>query len=80
MGEYPAAALSRLRRMHRLHPDLDTAPWQRTLRAYYDEPYKLIESSDGQHELYDLENDPEELHNLFEGQPKVAERLLADLQ
>jgi arylsulfatase A-like enzyme len=80
LGEYPAAALSRLRRMQRLYPNLDAEPWKQTLRAYYDPPYKLIEVSGGQHELYNLETDPDELHDLVLEQPRIAERLVADLR
>ena len=37
--------------------------------------YKYIWSSRGKHELYDLAKDPEELRDLDESQPDVAERL-----
>jgi arylsulfatase A-like enzyme len=46
---------------------------QRTV--IYDWPYKLIQSSDGKHELYDLESDPDEMENLFARQSNVADEM-----
>jgi len=55
--------------------DLD-APWrERFLRerhALYADRYKLILSSDGKHELYDLRDDPSESRNLFQEQAGLA--------
>ena len=59
------------------YPRFDARPWQRTLRAYYEEPYKYIEASDGRHELYDLVADPAETNNLFTTHPSVVRRLAA---
>ena len=69
-----------LRRVRESHPQFDPRPWDRSLRAYYDEPYKLIHASDGRHELYNLEEDPGELRNLIDERPRIARRLMADLQ
>jgi hypothetical protein len=44
-------------------------------RAVFEWPYKLIHSSDGQHELYDLEADPREERNLYAERLDVVERL-----
>jgi arylsulfatase len=66
---YPAFwKLSRLSRFKR----------QRTV--IYDWPHKLIQSSDGKHELYDLESDPGELENLFAHQSKVADEMMERLE
>ncbi len=46
---------------------------QRTV--IYDWPYKLIQSSDGKHELYDLESDPDEMKNLFALRSDVADEM-----
>ena len=62
------------------YPDFNPKPWNRTLRAYYDDPYKLIEGSDGRPELYNLDDDPGELRNLISEQPQVAGRLATDLR
>ena len=49
--------------------------FQRIRRAVYEWPYKLIHSSDGAHELYQLELDPDEAHDLAEQHPDVTARL-----
>lgn len=49
--------------------------FDRDLRAIYDAPYKLIASSDGSLELFDLANDPEELKNLVETKPDTVRDL-----
>ena len=75
VGECPAYMAEALRNAQRIYPDFDPAPWRRTLRAYYEEPYKLIAASDGGEELYDLGADPGELNNLIDKQPQAASRL-----
>lgn len=67
------------------------APWgerfRRVRRTLVEGPWKYIESSDGQHELYDLEADPQESRTLLEERPERAAdlratmtRLLGELQ
>lgn len=51
----------------------------RVRRAIYRDDWKLIESSDGAHELYDLASDPDEARNLFVSEPGRAEELAAAL-
>ncbi|MFQ5807306.1 MAG: sulfatase [Phycisphaerae bacterium] len=80
MSEYPAIMREAFERERELYPDFDSTPWNRTLRAYYDEPHKFIEASDGHHELYNLDDDPGELRNLLDEQPQLSLRLAADLQ
>ena len=49
--------------------------WDRFNRqraVIYDWSYKLVQSSDGKHELYDLESDPGEMENLFARKSDVA--------
>lgn len=58
--------------------DLRSAYGQRFMRerrVLYSGKHKLILSSDGGNELYDLDADPGEATNLFEQRPKVAKRL-----
>ena len=69
LGECPAAMVGALQQVRRVFPHFDPTPWDRTLRAYYDEPYKFIEASDGRHELYHLGQDPGERQNLIDTQP-----------
>jgi arylsulfatase A-like enzyme len=45
--------------------------------AIYDWPYKYIHDSGGNHELYDLAEDPSESNNLYEQKRNVAQKLEA---
>ena len=78
--ECPQPMLGALKKALRRHPAFNPTPWKRSLRAYYDGPYKFIQGSDGRHELYKLDEDPEEARNLLHEQPEVAKRLEAALQ
>jgi hypothetical protein len=42
--------------------------------------YKLIRSTDGRDELYDLSEDPREQHDLIASEPELATRLRAVLE
>jgi choline-sulfatase len=42
--------------------------------------WKLIWNAEAPHQLYNLANDPEELHNLHEGRPRVAANLEKELR
>lgn len=53
--------------------------FMRVRSVLYDGPYKFIRSSDGQDELYHLDRDPEELHNLVDEEPERAERMRLEL-
>ena len=63
-------------------------PWgdrfQRVRRALYADGFKYVHSSDGQHELYALDEDPGELNNLIEERPdlarEMAQRLMRRLE
>jgi arylsulfatase A-like enzyme len=60
------------------------APWgprfQRERAAIYEGRYKLIRSTDGRHELYDLAADPGEEHNLFLERAGDAQKLMQRLE
>ncbi|HVS08466.1 MAG TPA: sulfatase [Planctomycetota bacterium] len=56
------------------------ARFDRVREAIFAGRYKLIRSSDGDHELYDLAADPGEQANLFAERPELAERLLRALE
>jgi arylsulfatase A-like enzyme len=66
------------------HPTHWRPEWRhrfnRERTVVYDWPYKLIRSSDGDHELFDLESDPDETQNLIEQKPNVAARLRSQLE
>ena len=49
--------------------------FDRVRTAVYDWPYKYIDSSDGKHELYNLQEDPAELNNLLTKETQIAARL-----
>jgi hypothetical protein len=48
-------------------------------RALYRGPYKLVWNSLGNHELFELDSDPDESANLIEERRELAEELLAEL-
>lgn len=52
----------------------------RIRRAMYDLPWKLIQSSDGAHELYNLKDDPAEGRNLFAEEAERGKTMLATLE
>jgi len=56
------------------------ARFERVREAIFAGRYKLIRSSDGFHELYDLAADPGEQANLFGERPELAARLLQALE
>lgn len=62
--------------------DLEHWPkrFDRTRSAMYVEHYKVIRSSDGQNELYDLAADPSEQRDLYASRPTEARALLQQLQ
>ena len=78
VAEYPAYYPNRFLPIRQEHPDWDSTPWQRTLRSYTAGGYKYIWASNGRNELYDLRQDPEELHDLSE-QTDLAGPLAAAL-
>jgi arylsulfatase A-like enzyme len=47
----------------------------RDLKSLYLDNYKYIKDIKGQSELYDIVNDPRELHNLINIMPKEAEKI-----
>jgi arylsulfatase A-like enzyme len=53
--------------------------FRRVRTALVDWPFKLIQSSDGAHELHDLARDPAELHDLRADRPEVASGLARTL-
>lgn len=53
--------------------------FDRTLRSYRTNTHKLIWSSNGRHELYDLKDDPGETKNLIQTDAQTAARLQSKL-
>jgi arylsulfatase A-like enzyme len=54
--------------------------FDRDLRAIYDPPYKLVESSTGAVELFDLEREKGEYRNLVDRRPDISRSLQARLE
>ena len=54
--------------------------FDRRLRSWRTATHKLLWSSNGRHELYDLVSDPDERNNVMAEQPDVASRLQADME
>jgi arylsulfatase A-like enzyme len=80
LGEIPVVSELHYSRLGDLRDPELIPRFDRVRRAVFDGRFKYIESSDGKHELYDLESDPRELVNLIEQRPEVAERLARGLQ
>jgi arylsulfatase A-like enzyme len=80
LAELPSTFDEPFELLTRSFPQFDPAAWERSLVAFRDGPHKLIWSSRGDHELYDLSLDPREQHDLFESEPATARRLLTGLQ
>ncbi len=65
--------------MREAFAEFDSSRFSRSLKAVRTLEQKLIWSSDGRHELYDLVSDPGETKNLFEKQPELAGKMLKAL-
>lgn len=79
LSEYPAAMLDPLKDLLKAHPDFDLKPWARSLRVWRNGDFKLIRSSDGRHELYNLKLDPHEQKNLAQADSAAVDRLMAEM-
>jgi arylsulfatase A-like enzyme len=79
-GSYPVISENYYTR----YRDLFNPEWgkrfNRIRTALYKWPYKYILSSDGQHELYNLKDDPKELNNLIKQQTETGEKLFRTLE
>lgn len=64
-----------LKRLSKMAPNFDFSKFDRDLKSIKMGRFKYIESSDGSHELYDLEIDPSESHNLYERKLNKAKEL-----
>lgn len=57
------------------YPNADVSKYNRALKMIRTEQYKYVWASDDKHELYDLQADPDETHNIITEQPHVANDL-----
>ena len=60
--------------------EFDPSPYDQRMKMINDGHYKYIWSSLGSHELYDLEDDPDETHNLIKIRPEIATKLHSQLE
>ena len=79
LGAYPAVMTAVLSQARKRFPEFDPKPFERTLQAFYREPWKLIVGSDGSRSLYDLKSDPREERDLAPLQRDVVTSLVGDL-
>jgi arylsulfatase A-like enzyme len=70
-----------LKRFERVSPNFDATPFKRDLRALRDtrNGFKLIWSSDGRHELYNLVRDPQETRDLAAAEPERVRSMIYQL-
>ncbi|MHC4943521.1 MAG: sulfatase-like hydrolase/transferase [Planctomycetota bacterium] len=67
MAEYPSDFEFAIQTVKQRFPDWDPNAFRKRLFALYQGDLKLIWASNGMHELYDLNVDPQEQNNLVEG-------------
>lgn len=91
LGEEPAGDGARIAEMlgpptgptksvRELYPDWNPGPWTRQLRSIHVDGRKLIWSSDGEHEEYDLAATPREAQNLYAPDAPASARALELLE
>jgi arylsulfatase A-like enzyme len=66
--------------LHGAFPDFDTTAIDRPMRMLRTSRYKLVWRGGGETQLFDLESDPGEEHDITSSQPAIAAELLADLE
>ena len=80
-GDFPCGGRATLAELRYTRLKDFTKPYGRRFdrerTVLYQGRYKLIRSTDGHHELYDLEADPHETHNLFDPTDELSTTLLA---
>lgn len=62
---------------HRSTTDLELHSYNGTV---YNDSYKLIAFANDRYELYDKVNDPSEKNNIFETEPEIAQKMVAEYQ
>ena len=79
VAQYPTVPMWAIEGVRSNHPDWDLSSFLVPLESIQLDPHKVIRGSDGRRALYDLENDPGELNNLYAARPDVAATLSAEL-
>ena len=70
--EQPVMTLGSIKRRY---PHIDLSRFNTELRALYDGSYKLIQSRIGETELYNLDDDPRESHNIALNNDTITKRM-----
>jgi arylsulfatase A-like enzyme len=79
-GNHPVISQLYLTRVRDLFNPVWGHRFNRVRTALFEWPYKFIHSTDGHHELYDLERDPTESRNLVRENLEVGRRLFSTLR
>ncbi len=79
LSEYPSDMDGPLLQVKKLNPSWDPTPFQRRLKALYQDHYKFILGSDGKKELYNLQEDPDEKVNLAKKDPAELEKMMSSM-
>jgi arylsulfatase A-like enzyme len=80
LGETPVVVEQYFSKLRDIEHPVYGARFNRVRAALYEGDYKAIDSSDGQHELYDLASDPVEAENLAKAEPLRLEGMLGRLR
>ncbi len=80
IGSHPVVGENYYARLKDLYGHPWSTRFHRVRTALYDGPLKLIASSDGKHELYDLAKDPREQHDLAAERASLVESLVRGLE
>lgn len=68
-------SLPDLTTFYKRYPGVDVSRYDRSLKMIRTDRYKYICASDGNHELFDLQVDPDEEQNIIKDQQKIAKDL-----
>ena len=68
-------SLPDLTTFYKRYPGVDVSRYDRSLKMIRTDRYKYIWASDGNHELFDLQVDPDEEQNIIKDQQKIAKDL-----
>ena len=77
---YFGRAMRYVEEIQRHYPNVDPSVFDRTIQSVYDGRWHYIATSDGGVELFDVDADPAELHNLALENPRQSEEIVRRLR
>jgi len=80
LAEYSTPGMDKIHAVKKTYKNWDPLPFHRSLRALFIDRYKFIWSSDGRHELYEIDADPGEQEDLSRSRPDLVTRMAGDMQ